>query len=138
MIMQTQAGTSCLAQTPQLSTHIPPTFSHKFKCEVKKTTALYFQKIKKLTIKRIPRTISEEITKQGRLLFKTRNRTKRKIWNFRKKDFQFAKQESVRGSIRNLKKKSSTTAKPKKKNNNNNNNKNSLKTENRMQNRQNI
>ena len=79
MIMQTKAGTSCLAQTPQLSTHIPPTFSHKFKCEVKKTTALYFQKIKKLTIKRIPRTISEEITKQGLLLFKTRNRTKRKI-----------------------------------------------------------
>ena len=113
--MQTKAGTSCLAQTPQLSTHIPLTFSHKFKCEVKKTTALYFQKIKKLTIKRIPRTISEEITKQGLLLFKTRNRTKRKICNFRKKDFQFAKQESVRGSIRNLKKKSSTTAKPKKK-----------------------
>ena len=105
MIMQTQAGTSCLAQTPQLSTHIPPTFSHKFKCEVKKTTALYFQKIKKLKIKRIPRTISEEITKQGLLLFKTRNRTKRKICNFRKRDFQFAKQESVRGSIRNLKKK---------------------------------
>ena len=117
MIMQTKAGTSCLAQTPQLSTHIPPTFSHKFKCEVKKTTALYFQKIKKLTIKRIPRTISEEITKQGLLLFKTRNRTKRKICNFRKRDFQFAEQESVRGSIRNLKKKSSTTAKPQKQTN---------------------
>ena len=47
MIMQIQAGTSCLAQTPQLSIHIPLTFSHKFKCEVKKKTALYFQKVKK-------------------------------------------------------------------------------------------
>ena len=110
---------------------------------MKKTTALYFQKIKKLTIKRIPRTISEEITKQGLLLFKTRNRTKRKICNFRKRDFQFAKQESVRGSIRNLKKKSSTTAKPQKKKQTNkqnsiNKNKIALKTENRMQNHQNI
>ena len=114
MIVQAKAGTSCLEQTPQLSTHIPLTFSHKLKCEVKKTTVLYFQKIKKLTIKRIPRTISEEITKKNLLLFKTRNRTKRKICNFRKRDFQFAKQESVRGSVRNLKKKSSTTAKPQK------------------------
>ena len=105
MIVQAKAGTSCLEQTPQLSTHIPLTFSHKLKCEVKKTTVLYFQKIKKLTIKRIPLTISEEITKKGLLLFKTRNRTKRKICNFRKRDFQFAKQESVRGSVRNLKKK---------------------------------
>ena len=48
MIMQTKAGTSCLAQIPQLSNHIPLTFSHKFKCEVIKTTALYFQKIKKI------------------------------------------------------------------------------------------
>ena len=48
MIMQAKAGSSCLAQTPQLSTHIPLTFSHKFKCEVKKKTALYFQKIKKI------------------------------------------------------------------------------------------
>ena len=46
MIMQTNAGTSCLAQTPQLSAHIPLTFSPKFKCEVRKITALYFQKIK--------------------------------------------------------------------------------------------
>ena len=44
--MQTNAGTSCLAQTPQLSAHIPLTFSPKFKCEVRKITALYFQKIK--------------------------------------------------------------------------------------------
>ena len=44
--MQTNAGTSHLAQTPQLSAHIPLTFSPKFKCEVRKTTALYFQKIK--------------------------------------------------------------------------------------------
>ena len=105
---------------------------------MKKTTALYFQKIKKLTIKRIPRTISEEITKQGLLLFKTRNRTKRKICNFRKRDFQFAKQESVRGSIRNLKKNH-----PQNRKKNNNNNKTTTtkirsKTENRMQNRQNI
>ena len=48
MIMQAKAGSSCLAQTPQLSTHIPLTFSHKFKCEVKKKTALYFQKVKKI------------------------------------------------------------------------------------------
>ena len=40
MIMQTKAGSSCLAQTPQLSAHIPLTFSPKFKCEVRKTTAL--------------------------------------------------------------------------------------------------
>ena len=44
--MQTNAGTSRLAQTPQLSAHIPLTFSPKFKCEVRKITALYFQKIK--------------------------------------------------------------------------------------------
>ena len=44
--MQTKAGSSCLAQKPQLSAHIPLTFSPKFKCEVRKTTALYFQKIK--------------------------------------------------------------------------------------------
>ena len=44
--MQTNAGTSRLAQTPQLSAHIPLTFSSKFKCEVRKITALYFQKIK--------------------------------------------------------------------------------------------
>ena len=44
--MQTKAGSTCLAQTPQLSAHIPLTFSPKFKCEVRKTTALYFQKIK--------------------------------------------------------------------------------------------
>ena len=72
MIMQTNAGTSCLAQTPQLSAHIPLTFSPKFKCEVRKITALYFQKIKnnnnKLKIiKKNPPTISEEITKQGLL-----------------------------------------------------------------------
>ena len=72
MIMQTNAGTSHLAQTPQLSAHIPLTFSSKFKCEVRKITALYFQKIKnnnnKLKIiKKNPPTISEEITKQGLL-----------------------------------------------------------------------
>ena len=44
--MQRNAGTSCLAQTPQLSAHIPLTFSPKFKCEVRKITALYFQKNK--------------------------------------------------------------------------------------------
>ena len=44
--MQTKAGSSCLAQTSHLSAHIPLTFSPKFKCEVRKTTALYFQKIK--------------------------------------------------------------------------------------------
>ena len=104
MIMQAKAGSSCLAQTPQLSTHIPLTFSHKFKCEVKKTTALHFQKIKKLKIKRIPRTISEEITKQGLLLFKTRNRTKKKIFNFRKRDFQFAKEEPLEGLLETSKK----------------------------------
>ena len=47
MIMQTKAGSSCLAQTPQLSAHIPLTFSSKFKCEVRKTTALISRKIKK-------------------------------------------------------------------------------------------
>ena len=47
MIMQTKAGSSYLAQTPQLSGHIPLTFSPKFKCEVRKTTALYFQEKKK-------------------------------------------------------------------------------------------
>lgn len=72
MIMQTNAGTSRLAQTPQLSAHIPLTFSSKFKCEVRKITAPYFQKIKnnnnKLKIiKKNPPTISEEITKQGLL-----------------------------------------------------------------------
>ena len=46
MIMQAKAGTSCLARTLQLSTHIPLNFSHKLKCKVKKTTALYFQKKK--------------------------------------------------------------------------------------------
>ena len=45
--MQTKAGSSCLAQTPQLSAHIPLTFSSKFKCEVRKTTALISRKIKK-------------------------------------------------------------------------------------------
>lgn len=70
--MQTNAGTSRLAQTPQLSAHIPLTFSSKFKCEVRKITAPYFQKIKnnnnKLKIiKKNPPTISEEITKQGLL-----------------------------------------------------------------------
>ena len=72
MIIQTKAGSSCLTQTPQLSAHIPLTFSSKFKCEVRKITALYFQKIKnnnnKLKIiKKNPHTISEEITKQGLL-----------------------------------------------------------------------
>ena len=46
-------------------------------------------------MKRIPHTISKEITKHGLLLFKTRKRTKRKICNFRKRDYKFAKQESV-------------------------------------------
>ena len=46
MIMQTKAGSSCLAQTPQLSAHIPLTFSSKFKCEVRKTTVLISRKIK--------------------------------------------------------------------------------------------
>ena len=71
MIMQTNAGTSCLAQTPRLSAHIPLTFSPKFNCEVRKITALYFQEIKnnnnKLKIIKNPQTISEEITKQGLL-----------------------------------------------------------------------
>ena len=71
--MQTNAGTSRLAQTPQLSAHIPLTFSSKFKCEVRKITALYFQKIKnnsnklKNYRKKNPHTISEEITIQGLL-----------------------------------------------------------------------
>ena len=47
MIMQTKAGSSCLAQKPQLSAHIPLTFSPKFKCEVRKTKALISRKIKK-------------------------------------------------------------------------------------------
>ena len=47
MIMQTKAGSSCLAQTPQLSAHIPLTFSPKFKCEVRNTRALISRKIKK-------------------------------------------------------------------------------------------
>ena len=46
MIIQTKAGSSYLAQTPQLSAHIPLTFSPKFKCEVRKTTALISRKIK--------------------------------------------------------------------------------------------
>ena len=44
MIMQTKAGSSSLTQTPQLSAYIPLTFSPKLKCDVRKTTALYFQK----------------------------------------------------------------------------------------------
>ena len=56
--MQTKAGSSCLTQTPQLSAYIPLTFIPKLKCDVRKTTALYFQKNlkknKKLKIKRIP------------------------------------------------------------------------------------
>ena len=47
MIMQTKAGSSCLAQTPQLSAHIPLTFSPKFKCEVRNTRAHISRKIKK-------------------------------------------------------------------------------------------
>ena len=47
MIMQTKAGSSCLAQTPQLSAHIPLTFSPKFKYEVRNTRALISRKIKK-------------------------------------------------------------------------------------------
>ena len=47
MIMQTKAGSSCLAQTPQLSAHIPLTFSPKFKYEVRNTGALISRKIKK-------------------------------------------------------------------------------------------
>ena len=47
MIMQTKAGSSCLAQTPQLSAHIPLTFSPKFKCDARKTTALISRKIEK-------------------------------------------------------------------------------------------
>ena len=68
--MQTKAGSSCLAQKPQLSAHIPLTFSPKFKCEVRKTTPLISREIKKKNKKknkRIPHTISEEITKQGLL-----------------------------------------------------------------------
>ena len=45
--MQTKAGSSCLAQTPQLSAHIPLTFSPKFKYEVRNTRALISRKIKK-------------------------------------------------------------------------------------------
>ena len=48
--MQTKAGSSCLAQTPQLSAHIPLTFSPKFKCEVRKKTAFISRK-KNLKIK---------------------------------------------------------------------------------------
>ena len=47
MIMQAKAESSCLAKTLQLSAHIPLTFSPKFKCEVRKTTALISRKIKK-------------------------------------------------------------------------------------------
>ena len=69
--MQTKAGSSCLAQTPQLSAYIPLTFSPKFKCEVRKTRALISRKIKKKIkkkkIKRIPHTISKDITKRGLL-----------------------------------------------------------------------
>ena len=46
MIMQTKAGSSCLAWTPQPSAHIPLTFSPIFKFEVRKTTALISRKIK--------------------------------------------------------------------------------------------
>ena len=71
MIMQTKAGSSCLAQTPQLSAYIPLTFSPKFKCEVRNTRALISRKIKKKIkkkkIKRIPHTISKDITKRGLL-----------------------------------------------------------------------
>ena len=78
MIMQTKAGSSCLAQTPQLSAHIPLTFSPKFKCEVRNTRALISRKIKKKIkkkkIKRISHAISKEVT----------NRTKGKIYNFSK------------------------------------------------------
>ena len=69
--MQTKAGSSCLAWTPQPSAHIPLTFSPIFKFEVRKTTSTYFQKNKKENLKykfkRIPHTILEEITKQGLL-----------------------------------------------------------------------
>ena len=47
MIIQTKAGSSYLAQTPQLSAHIPLTFSTTFKCEVRNTRALISRKIKK-------------------------------------------------------------------------------------------
>ena len=47
MIMQAKAESSCLAKTLQLSAHIPLTFSPKYKCEVRKTTALISRKIKK-------------------------------------------------------------------------------------------
>ena len=67
--MQTKAGSSCLAQTPQLSAHIPLTFI--VKCEVRNTRALISRKIKKKIkmkkIKRIPHTISKDITKRGLL-----------------------------------------------------------------------
>ena len=46
--MQAKAGSSCLAQTPQLSTHILLTFSHKFKCEVKKKKCTLFPESKKI------------------------------------------------------------------------------------------
>ena len=69
--MQTKAGSSCLAQTPQLSAHIPLTFIPKFKCEVRNTRALISRKIKKKIkkkkIKRIPHTISKDTTKRGLL-----------------------------------------------------------------------
>ena len=52
MITQKKAGSNCLAQTPQLSAHIPLTFCPEFKCEVRKTTELISRKIKeKLKIK---------------------------------------------------------------------------------------
>ena len=44
MIMQTKAGSSCLAQKPQLSANNPLTFSPKFRCEVRKTKALISRK----------------------------------------------------------------------------------------------
>ena len=104
---------------------------------MKKTTALYFQEIKKFKKLKESTYNEEEITKQGLLYFKTRNRTKRKICNFRKRDFQFTKQESVRGSVRNLKKIIRKTAK-KKTTTTTTTTKIRSKTENRRQNRQNI
>ena len=54
MIIQKKAGSNCLAQTPQLSAHIPLTFCPEFKCEVRKTTVLISRKIKeKLKIKKL-------------------------------------------------------------------------------------
>ena len=53
MIMQTKAGSNCLTQTPQLSAHIPLTFSPKFKCEVRKTTPLISREIKKKNKKKL-------------------------------------------------------------------------------------